>query len=662
MIRRWGSYEKLDDQLEWLKIRSGKIDITNQSQYPAETQGPDVLLWTVQIPKEGTLEIEYKVHLSGQDGNVPSRIQTDYALLLMRSLTIFPSKWLKHLNERFENQVVVRIASPTQWPVFSSWPITPQGDAFLPQTPLHLLQGSIILGNWQGFELDDGDFYVRILYPSAISGDYAERQATKLAHGLLALYRFFDVPPDPFQGANFLMAITLTEPSVKESSSDSLLNTVLISTPPDHLASIEQTAMFEAVHLWTSGALRMVPPWEASPPAMQRWLSLGWTDYLAWRVLKETGRISSIQYWNHIRGLVYTLEKEPQVAAQPLFQVLQEASQGTATAKAHLAALLLDHHLRTKSSSSLQGILCYLLQEYSYFKTGHLLTEKEVRQAIAHFAGETCVEAYTALLQGKLFLQEIPELAGPPVGETQTAFTPDGVRLFYQWIDGPAQRAAIYLSDGPGLVPYDWMYTMAQTLKDHFDIAYLEQRGVGRSVVPGPGVYSVDAFINDIDVVREGLGTKRLTLIGHGWGGYCALAYAARYPERIDTLILLDPIPSFPRVLEANLALLSSTSRGVKTQPVAQRIHTYQEFSQLVQELVQKGAYGSDLQAAHQKLELAYAHYVKISLLPAGLSLQNTDILPTIIARDRLFEYDLLPELGAAQFPVLILHGEKNRV
>ncbi|MCD6520585.1 MAG: alpha/beta hydrolase, partial [Anaerolineae bacterium] len=42
--------------------------------------------------------------------------------------------------------------------------------------------------------------------------------------------------------------------------------------------------------------------------------------------------------------------------------------------------------------------------------------------------------------------------------------------------------------------------------------------------------------------------------------------------------------------------------------------------------------------------------------------LQNTDILPTIIARDRLFEYDLLPELGAAQFPVLILHGEKNRV
>jgi len=247
-------------------------------------------------------------------------------------------------------------------------------------------------------------------------------------------------------------------------------------------------------------------------------------------------------------------------------------------------------------------------------------------------------------------------------------FTPDGLCLYYQWLDGPAGRAEIYLGSGPGRAPYDLMYLMAQPLQQYLDVAYLEQRGSGRSVGPGQGAYSMDAYINDIELLRQQLGAAKVVLMGHAWGGYCALSYALRYPERVDALILLAPIPSFPRMARAARQVLAGQVSGqegelaLQVRELPERdIDTYADLEALLRLLERTKAYGSNLDAQNV-LRQAYAYYMKIALLPEGLSLNNEGILPVLVARDGLLRYDLLADLAPGGYPTLLLYGETDHV
>ena len=50
-----------------------------------------------------------------------------------------------------------------------------------------------------------------------------------------------------------------------------------------------------------------------------------------------------------------------------------------------------------------------------------------------------------------------------------------------------------------------------------------------------------ETFINSIaDTIKE-LGLEKCILIGHSFGGYLAYAYAIKHPERVKSLILVDP-------------------------------------------------------------------------------------------------------------------------
>lgn len=46
-------------------------------------------------------------------------------------------------------------------------------------------------------------------------------------------------------------------------------------------------------------------------------------------------------------------------------------------------------------------------------------------------------------------------------------------------------------------------------------------------------------YVEDLDVLRKHLKLKKLVLAGHYWGGMLPLAYAAKYPENVDRLLLI---------------------------------------------------------------------------------------------------------------------------
>jgi len=75
-------------------------------------------------------------------------------------------------------------------------------------------------------------------------------------------------------------------------------------------------------------------------------------------------------------------------------------------------------------------------------------------------------------------------------------------------------------------------------------LIFFDPRGVGDSGPAEEADLSLDTLVEDAEAVRQHLGVPRWTILGHSNGGYGALTYALRYPDRVERLILLDTAAS----------------------------------------------------------------------------------------------------------------------
>jgi pimeloyl-ACP methyl ester carboxylesterase len=65
-------------------------------------------------------------------------------------------------------------------------------------------------------------------------------------------------------------------------------------------------------------------------------------------------------------------------------------------------------------------------------------------------------------------------------------------------------------------------------------------RGHGESDWPEPPAYRLSDLGEDLDAVLDALGPRPVVLVGHSMGGRIAVWVAARRPERVRALVLLD--------------------------------------------------------------------------------------------------------------------------
>lgn len=660
MLRQWAGYTGLSDQLTSLQIGSlqrfsSKPDVISASDLGLPQ---DVVRWRIQVPRSGALDLTYSLDLANRDGAVPSRVWNDHALLLTRSLFIFPADWLKKPLAPLRDSVKVTVQAPENWPVYAPWPLAPGRSEYLPKTVEDMIDSALALGRYEGYEMRDATFRARILLsPRVAAHKQAERRASDVGQNLLATYRFFGAAPN-LGAAMDAMVVIVSDPEGAAIAEGMVLadNVLIARTSADLPPALDEVIRREAARLWIGGAIRTTPRWLPQSSDSAAWFTLGWADYVAWRIARESGQASPLQYWERVRKAARSLAST--------------ASPQSARDRGHVGAVLMDQYLRSDSQGArdLRAALAHLHRNQNYYVSGNLTTVQEIARQISAWAAKDYTPFFTTLQSNEaLDLSGVAELS-VPLSEARSVVTPDGLQLVYQWLDGPSARSAIYLSGEPGVPPYDVLYTLGSALQPLLDVAYLDMRGSGRSDDPGRRAYSVDAYVNDIEVLRAHLGARKVVLIGHAWGGYCALNYAMRYPERVDALILLAPIPSFPRWTRAALETL--ISQGASTAEVSSQaralaqkgVHTYADLTALTRLLVKAGAYGGSPEALQTSVRAAYSNYVKLSVLPERVPLQNEDILPTLVARDILLEYDLMAAPIVASYPVLILRGARDRV
>ena len=96
-------------------------------------------------------------------------------------------------------------------------------------------------------------------------------------------------------------------------------------------------------------------------------------------------------------------------------------------------------------------------------------------------------------------------------------------------------------------------------LADEYRVVVFDARGSGQS--EGSGTFSHEQWAADIDALREWVGAERIVMAGGSYGGFMAMEYAIRYPDRVAAVVLRDTSPDNGNAHLARENALSERSR-----------------------------------------------------------------------------------------------------
>lgn len=162
---------------------------------------------------------------------------------------------------------------------------------------------------------------------------------------------------------------------------------------------------------------------------------------------------------------------------------------------------------------------------------------------------------------------------------------PDGrrialnVRVLLRTGSGARRAPIFFLAGGPGTAANRYaafVQQIFQSVRGDRDLVLVDQRGTGESngldcaVAPRTFVepldparclarlsrqadltaYGTDAFVRDLDLVREQLGYEQIVVAGGSYGTRASYVYARAFPQRVEAVILFAPAPLSMSVLD----------------------------------------------------------------------------------------------------------------
>ncbi|GIL34829.1 alpha/beta fold hydrolase [Phycicoccus sp. DTK01] len=93
-------------------------------------------------------------------------------------------------------------------------------------------------------------------------------------------------------------------------------------------------------------------------------------------------------------------------------------------------------------------------------------------------------------------------------------------------------------------------------LADTYRVLVFDARGSGRS--EGNEPFTHEQWVADVDALREWAGAERFVIAGGSYGGFIAMEYAVRHPDRLLAMVLRDTSPDSSNEELARANALSS--------------------------------------------------------------------------------------------------------
>jgi pimeloyl-ACP methyl ester carboxylesterase len=142
--------------------------------------------------------------------------------------------------------------------------------------------------------------------------------------------------------------------------------------------------------------------------------------------------------------------------------------------------------------------------------------------------------AIVAFASGAMAQPSLPSTFRP-----RTVVSPDGTRVFVRYGgSGPS----VVLLHGYAETSDSWA-PLAAALATNYTVVVPDLRGIGRSSRPAAG-YDKKTQAADIRAVVMALGHDHTSVVSHDIGIMVAYAYAARYPDKVERLVVMDaPLP-----------------------------------------------------------------------------------------------------------------------
>ena len=232
--------------------------------------------------------------------------------------------------------------------------------------------------------------------------------------------------------------------------------------------------------------------------------------------------------------------------------------------------------------------------------------------------------------------------AGSP--EKGTTFDTAGVSIYYEVVGGGPRMPLVLVNGGPG---FDHAYMHCSDAWDRLaasrKVVFYDQRGNGRSspIKEGQSCLLADQ-IADLDALRARLGLEKMDLLGHSWGGYLVMAYAARHPERISHLIVVDS--AAPKIQDTIFLF-----KNIYPETTAS-----EDGLAFAAELGDEAAISADLREYMSML--FYTEAARQAMLARMGQLSYHQSVNKSVWND-LQRFDLNPELPKFRFPTLVATG-----
>jgi len=268
----------------------------------------------------------------------------------------------------------------------------------------------------------------------------------------------------------------------------------------------------------------------------------------------------------------------------------------------------------------------------------------------------SCILA--TILVGCLVFPAFAQNSSTPTTNPEGNFvTVNGAKLWYE-IEGKGEPLLL-IAGGPGS-SHSYFQPWFSAMSDSYRVIYFDAFGRGKSDrAKSNAEYTFQRDVEDIEGLRQELNLGKINVLGHSYGGMVAQAYALKYPDSVNKLILANTL------FDAEMWQANNDNCNYEIR------NQYPEIWEQLQELRAKGLHSSakEHQELYSKVPLGLFYFYNGSNADKVTPEINPDVYYTIAGDDCDFliggdiaNLDFRTQLKNLQMPTLILAGRFDRV